>query len=90
MEMLGKEPSAGNSPEKPKRSAEDRDRVSLLPGRGSKWCLSHEGAGLGRNSAFSTAAGRRGCLDAGAVEPRGTHQGPGHPKSVPRTSCTQL
>lgn len=61
MEMLEKEPSARNSPEKPK----DRDRVSLLPGRGSKRCLSHEGAVLGRNSAFSTARSR--LQDGGAA-----------------------
>lgn len=59
VEMLeAKEPSARNSPEKPKQSTEDRDRVSLLPGRGSKRCLSHEGAVLGGKATFSTARSR--------------------------------
>lgn len=50
-----KELSARNSSEKPKWNAENRDRVSLLPRRGSKYCLSRQGAVLGRKPAFSRA-----------------------------------
>lgn len=74
--LEAKEPRARNSPEKPKRSTEDRDRVSLLPESGSKCRLSCEGAVLERKPAFFTARSRlregrgsarlRGCLPAPA------------------------
>lgn len=72
--LEGKEPSARNSPEKPKRRTEDRDKVSLLPGSRSKRCPVSGKAVLGRKTAFFTArsgaAGRRGQrMDAQWPEP---------------------
>lgn len=72
--------SARNSPEKREQSTKDRDRVSLLPGSRSKYCLSCERAVLGRKTAFFTARRRlwegggnaqlRSCLPAPACLPK--------------------